>query len=130
MTVTLTKTEMMRCIKSRNTSPELAVRRLLHALGYRFRLHRSDLPGTPDVVLPCRRATILVHGCFWHQHACKLGRVPKGNQSYWIPKLARNVRHDQEVKRELRALGWRVLTVWECEVPQAGLPKRLQRFLS
>ena len=125
-----TKTEMMRRIKSRDTSPELAVRRLLHALGYRFRLHRSDLPGTPDIALPGRKAAILVHGCFWHQHSCKLGRVPKGNQAYWIPKLERNVRHDKVVKRQLRTLGWRVLTVWECEVPQAGLPKRLRRFLS
>jgi DNA mismatch endonuclease (patch repair protein) len=97
----LSKTEMTRRIKGRNTSPEIAVRRLLHAAGYRFRLHRNDLPGRPDIVLPGRRAVILVHGCFWHQHSCKLGRTPKGNQSYWVPKLARNAERDKAVRREL-----------------------------
>ena len=128
--VTLTKTERMRRIKSSDTIPELAVRRLLHSLGYRFRLHRADLPGKPDIVFPARRRVILVHGCFWHQHSCRLGRVPKGNQSYWIPKLSRNVQRDKTVRRQLRAHGWRVLTVWECEIARSRLASRLIRFLN
>lgn len=128
--MTLAKTEMMRRIRGQNTRPELTVRRLLHGLGYRFRLHRRDLPGTPDIVFPARRAVILVHGCFWHQHWCRLGRVPKGNQAYWIPKLARNVEHDKKVRRGLRKLGWRTLIVWECEVARYTLASRLQRFLA
>jgi DNA mismatch endonuclease (patch repair protein) len=128
--MSLGKTEIMRRIKGRNTSPEIAVRRLLHAAGYRFRVHRSDLPGRPDIVLPGRRAVILVHGCFWHQHSCKLGRTPKGNQSYWVPKLTRNAERDKVVRRKLRSLGWRVLIVWECQVSEPSLPARLRRFLS
>ena len=125
----LTKTEMMRRIKAVDTAPELVVRRLLHSLGYRFRLHRADIPGKPDIVFPSKKRVIFVHGCFWHQHSCKLGRVPKGNQSYWIPKLSRNVLRDKEVRRRLRALGWRVLAVWECQVKKSGLAGRLKRFL-
>jgi len=99
-----------------NTRPELIVRRRLHALGFRFRLHRKDLPGRPDVVLPKYRLAIMVHGCFWHQHEeCKEGRKPTSNESYWGPKLARNVERDAEKESALKALGWRVLTVWECE---------------
>jgi DNA mismatch endonuclease, patch repair protein len=127
--VTLTKTERMRRIKSSDTIPELAVRCLLHSIGYRCRLHRADLPGKPDIVFPARRQVILVHGCFWHQHSCVLGRIPKGNQSYWIPKLSRNVQRDKDVRRQLRALGWRVLAVWECQVKKPGLTSRLKRFL-
>src|SRR5579864_8862262 len=123
----LTKTEMMRRIKSRDTSPELAVRQQLHALGYRFRLHRADLPGSPDIVLPERKAVVLVHGCFWHHHSCGLGRTPRGNQAYWVPKLARNVERDKAVHRKLCALGWRVLTVWECQVKKPSLAGRLAR---
>lgn len=119
----------MRSIKSSDTAPELAVRRLLHSLGYRFRLHRADIPGKPDIVFPARKRVVLVHGCFWHQHACKLGRVPKGNQSYWVPKLARNMQRDKDVRRQLRALGWRVLAVWECQVSKPWLATRLEKFL-
>jgi DNA mismatch endonuclease (patch repair protein) len=126
----VTKTEMMRRIKSRDTAPELIVRRLLHRRGYRFRLHRIDLPGKPDIVLPGRNAIILVHGCFWHQHTCRLGRTPKGNQAYWVPKLARNSKRDSIVTRRLRALGWRVMTIWECQVTKPSLPARIERFLS
>lgn len=126
----LTKTEMMRRIQGRNTRPELAVRRVLHALGYRFRLHRADLPGNPDIVLPGRKAVILVHGCFWHQHSCRLGRTPRNNQCYWMPKLAGNAARDRVVCRKLRRLGWRVMTVWECQVKKPSLAKRLGRFLS
>lgn len=126
----LTKTEMMRRIQGRNTRPELAVRGLLHRLGYRFRLHRADLPGNPDIVLPGRKAIILVHGCFWHQHSCRLGRTPRNNQRYWVPKLAGNAARDRVVCRKLRELGWRVMTVWECQVKKPSLAKRLERFLS
>jgi len=127
--VALTKTEMMRRIKSRDTAPELTVRRLLHSLGYRFRLHRRDLPGSPDVVLPGKKAVIFVHGCFWHHHSCKLGRTPKGNQEYWVPKLARNVERDRRVRREIRALGWKVLVIWECQVRANRVQDRVTRFL-
>lgn len=127
--MTFAKTEMMRRIKSRDTSPELAVRRLLHALGYRFRLHRANLPGSPDIVLPGRKAVVLVHGCFWHQHSCRLGRTPRGNRTYWVPKLARNVERDKAVNRELRMLGWRVMTIWECQVRKPSLTARLKRYL-
>ena len=126
----LTTTEMMRRIKSSDTAPELAVRRILHVLGYRFRLHRADLPGKPDIVVPARKCAIFVHGCFWHQHACKLGRMPRRNQEYWIPKLSSNVQRDKDVRRQLRALGWRVLAVWECQVKKPALAGRLKRFLS
>jgi DNA mismatch endonuclease (patch repair protein) len=119
----------MRRIKAVDTAPELAVRRLLHSLGYRFRLHRADIPGKPDIVFASKKRIIFVHGCFWHQHSCKLGRVPKGNQSYWIPKLLRNVVRDKDVRRRLRRLGWRVLAVWECQVKKRGLASRLKRFL-
>ena len=125
----LTRTEMMRRIKAVDTAPELVVRRLLYSLGYRFRLHRADIPGKPDIVFPSKKRIIFVHGCFWHQHSCKLGRVPKGNQSYWIPKLLRNVLRDKDVRRRLKTLGWRVLAVWECQVKKPGLTSRLKRFL-
>lgn len=105
------------------------MRKQLYSLGYRFRLHRRDLPGTPDIVLPGRKTVIFVHGCFWHQHSCELGRTPKGNQSYWLPKLAGNAGRDIAVRRRLRALGWRVLVVWECQTKKPTLVGRLQRFL-
>lgn len=114
-------------------APEMRVRRLAHALGYRFRLHRKDLPGKPDLVFPARRCIIFVHGCFWHQHpdpACRDARPPKSNQAYWLPKLSRNVARDQEHIARLEALGWRVLVIWECETAdQAALGKRLRAFL-
>ena len=107
----------MRAIKGRDTGPELALRRMLHAMGYRFRLHRRGLPGRPDLVFPGRRAAILVHGCFWHQHeGCRHARVPRSRPGYWLPKLARNVERDREKLELLEALGWRVLVVWECSL--------------
>jgi DNA mismatch endonuclease (patch repair protein) len=102
-------------IGGKNTAPELIVRRLLHGAGYRFRLHRKDLPGTPDIVLPSRRAAIFVHGCFWHAHGCKIGRAPKSKLDYWLPKLTENKRRDEVKQAALEALEWRVLTVWQCE---------------
>jgi DNA mismatch endonuclease, patch repair protein len=123
----------MAAIKAKDTAPEMAVRRALHAMGYRFRLHRRDLPGRPDVVLPRHRVVILVHGCFWHQHpdpACPLRRSPKANTGYWGPKLARNVARDASNEEALRALGWRVLVVWECGTrDEIHLRERLLSFL-
>lgn len=122
----------MRRIKSTDTRPELAVRRLCHALGYRYRLHRKDLPGKPDLVFPSRRAVIFVHGCFWHQHpldTCSDSRRPKSNASYWNKKLERNVERDRKVIRDLEQDGWRVLVIWECQSRDNGLATRITEFL-
>lgn len=123
----------MRRIKSKGMKPELAVRRLVHRLGYRFRLHRADLPGKPDLVFAGRRKAVFVHGCFWHQHPapeCKVAHTPRSNTSYWLPKLARNVARDTEAQDALTRAGWAVLTLWECELKdEAALSSRLQGFL-
>lgn len=121
----------MRAIRSKNMKPEMIVRRLVHSLGYRFRLHRKDLAGKPDLAFIGRRKAILVHGCFWHQHAgCREGRPPSSNTAYWGPKLARNVERDKDNEARLRAEGWEVLTVWECETRQLDtLSARLNSFL-
>ena len=104
-------------IKKFDTRPEIAVRRIVHAHGYRYRLHVRELPGTPDLVFPRLRKVIFVHGCFWHRHECRDGRkLPTGNHGYWIPKLARNVERDARDGKSLRALGWDVLVVWECQL--------------
>ena len=106
----------MRRIRKVDTKPELAVRRTAHRLGYRFRLHRRDLPGTPDLVFPRLRKVIFVHGCFWHQHACSLGsKKPSTNTDYWLPKLARNVERDRVARKQIVDKGWKVLVVWECQ---------------
>lgn len=125
------RTERMRRIGSRNTKPEISVRRMLHALGFRFRLHRRDLPGTPDIVLPGRRKIIFVHGCFWHQHdGCRLKRQPKSRPDYWLPKLQRNVARDRETRQKLEESGWVCLIVWECELKEReALSARLRSFL-
>jgi DNA mismatch endonuclease, patch repair protein len=121
----------MRLIRKRDTSPELAVRRVAHALGLRFRLHRHGLPGTPDLVFPRLRKAILVHGCFWHQHkGCRLARQPKSRLDYWLPKLAGNVARDRKSRSALKMAGWTSLVIWECETRDlARLRARLQRFL-
>jgi DNA mismatch endonuclease (patch repair protein) len=118
-------------IRSRDTSPEMIVRRLVHGMGYRYRLHVASLPGKPDIVLPRLKSIIEVRGCFWHQHAgCIDSHIPKSRVQYWGPKLERNMRRDQENGRELRKLGWRVCVVWECETKAATrLSRRLARFL-
>jgi DNA mismatch endonuclease (patch repair protein) len=103
-------------IKGKNTKPELIVRRVLHALGYRFRLHRGDLPGRPDIVLPKYRTAIFVHGCFWHRHSeCSKASMPKTRTEFWQDKFAMNVARDQRNVEALKAAGWHVLIVWECE---------------
>ncbi|MFG0865173.1 very short patch repair endonuclease [Pseudomonas sp. FYR_7] len=122
----------MRAVKREHTSPELTVRRLLHALGLRFRLHKRALPGSPDIVLSKHRTVIFVHGCFWHRHpGCRYASVPKTRQEYWIPKFMANIERDARKASELEALGWRVLTVWECETRDlAALNERLRRDFS
>ncbi|MFZ6813778.1 very short patch repair endonuclease [Undibacterium sp. Rencai35W] len=115
------RSRVMAAIKSCNTKPELAVRRMLHALGFRFRLHRKDLPGRPDIVLPKYKTVVLVNGCFWHQHAgCKLASRPASHQEYWEPKLDRNIERDKANCAKLTALGWRVVMIWECELRDAS----------
>lgn len=110
------RSAIMRAVKQKNTTPEIAVRKLLFAMGLRFRLHRKDLPGRPDIALPSRRVAIFVHGCFWHRHpGCKRASTPKANSDYWGPKFAGNVLRDRAKEQQLEALGWRVVTIWECE---------------
>lgn len=123
----------MAAIKSKDMEPELIVRRIVHALGYRYRLHRKDLPGKPDLVFGSRSKVIFVHGCFWHMHPkvnCLDARLPKSNREYWTPKLARNAARDAAQIAALRSLGWKVLVIWECETKNAdALTKRLKAFL-
>ena len=103
-------------IRGSNTKPELIVRSVLHQMGYRFRLHRRDLPGSPDIVLPRHRLVIFVHGCFWHRHqGCRFAYTPKSRTTFWIKKFQDNVDRDKRVTEELHAMGWRVVVVWECE---------------
>jgi DNA mismatch endonuclease (patch repair protein) len=110
------RSRQMAGIRSSNTRPEIAVRRALHARGLRFRLHRKDLPGKPDIVLPKHRLVIFVHGCFWHQHPdCRLASKPKSRQDYWEPKLAGNAARDLRAAEQLEVLGWRVVVIWECD---------------
>ena len=122
---------VMSRVTGKNTTPELAVRRFLHARGFRFRLHRKDLPGCPDIVLPKHNTAILVHGCFWHGHSCRRGRRPRSNQDYWNAKLQRNAKRDAQNARRLRALGWKLIVVWECQVADERLlDRRLTRRLA
>jgi DNA mismatch endonuclease (patch repair protein) len=127
------RSKNMRRIRSEGTKPELTVRRLLHGLGYRFRLHRCDLPGKPDLVFGPRRKVIFVHGCFWHGHddpACTDGRAPRSNQCYWLPKLARNKQRDMANLSALRTADWDSLVIWECETRDLkNLSARIAEFL-
>lgn len=125
------RSRVMQTVKSKDTKPEMIVRRLAHALGYRFRLHRKDLPGSPDLVFVGRKKAIFVHGCFWHGHDCKRGsRQPKTNAEYWRAKIGRNVSRDAANLRALDDQGWRVLVIWECEMKdRTALAERLRRFL-
>jgi DNA mismatch endonuclease (patch repair protein) len=128
------RSALMARIGQKNTAPEIAVRRVLYSLGVRFRLHRRDLPGTPDVVLPGRRLALLIHGCFWHRHAgCHFAYTPKSRLEFWSAKFDRNVDRDREVERALAELGWRVHVIWECETRdpvalKGHLRKLLARF--
>jgi DNA mismatch endonuclease (patch repair protein) len=122
----------MRAVKSQDTKPEMQVRRLVHAMGYRYRLHAKNLAGKPDLVFASRKKVIFVHGCFWHGHDCKRGkRIPKTNTDYWLGKVGRNRTRDDAVLAALKAAGWRALTIWECEMAdQDALRLRLSTFLS
>lgn len=114
------RSEMMAGIKGRDTAPEHAVRRVAHRMGLRFRLHRKDLPGRPDLVFPRHRLAVFVHGCFWHRHeGCRYAYTPKSRVAFWTRKFAENVARDRRNEDALRGLGWRVLTVWECEARDA-----------
>lgn len=130
------RSAQMRLVRDRDTRPEMVVRRIAHGLGYRFRLHRRDLPGAPDLVFPGRRKIVFVHGCFWHRHgdpACWRSRLPKSRPEFWVPKLSANAARDAAVEATLRAAGWRVLVVWECETTprrRADLAARLDGFLA
>jgi DNA mismatch endonuclease (patch repair protein) len=120
----------MQAVKSKDTAPELLVRRLLYAHGYRYRLHSDDLPGRPDIVFAGRKKVIFINGCFWHGHDCARGsRVPKTNREYWTAKVARNRTRDVACQKDLESAGWRVLRVWECEISDEQLLRRLRRFL-
>lgn len=123
------RSENMRRIKSQSTGPEMAVRRALHAAGFRFTLHRTTLPGCPDIVLPKYRTAIQVRGCFWHSHGCQISHVPKSRLEYWGSKLQRNKLRDSYNDRKLRRLGWRLIVVWECRLKSAaGLEKEISRI--
>lgn len=125
------RSRIMRAVRSKDTKLELKVRRLVYRLGYRYRLHRKDLPGTPDLVFPTRRKVIFVHGCFWHGHNCTRGsRKPKENAGYWQDKICRNRDRDEAQETKLRDSGWNVLIVWECEARDATtLTARIEQFL-
>ena len=116
-------------IRSKDTTPELKVRSLLHSMGFRFRLHRRDLPGKPDIVLPRHRKIVLVHGCYWHGHDCKIAGRSKSNVDYWRPKIDGNRERDKRNGDALRSAGWDVLVVWECETRGTGAAIKLSRFL-
>ncbi len=128
------RSERMSRIRSKDTRPEMIVRRMVHAMGYRYRLHRRDFPGAPDLALITRRKAIFVHGCFWHRHAdsnCALARLPKSRQEFWTPKLERNRQRDLENQKALKALRWDYLVIWECQLMnKASVEERLRAFLS
>jgi DNA mismatch endonuclease, patch repair protein len=124
------RSRTMRAVKSKNTKAELQIRSLVHRLGYRFRLYRKDIPGTPDLAFPGRRKVIFVQGCFWHGHQCKRGnRTPKSNRAYWKAKITRNVQRDEKNLVALKESGWRCMLLWECELGDPLLEKRIREFL-
>ncbi len=137
MADTLTKeqrSERMARIAGKDTGPEMVVRRLIHEMGYRYRLHVRSLPGSPDLVFRSRRKAIFVHGCFWHRHddsACKLARLPKSRSEFWVPKLEANAKRDARNQEELRALGWEVLVIWECQLKDRSFLKaKIEAFIT
>lgn len=127
------RSERMSRVRDRNTKPELIVRKMLWAMGYRYRLQGKKLPGRPDIVFIGRRRVIFVHGCFWHQHGCTHYRMPKTRKAFWNAKLAANVKRDGKNQRELKKAGWRVLVLWECQLKKGNLTRverRIRRFMS
>jgi len=124
------RSRIMAAVKSKDTTPEWAVRRLVHRLGYRYRVHVRGLPGTPDMVFPSRRKIINVSGCFWHMHGCGRCRIPSSRREYWMGKLERNRARDRRTRRALARMGWGVLTIWECQTTRTdSLAGRIKRFL-
>jgi DNA mismatch endonuclease (patch repair protein) len=126
------RSRIMRAVKSRDTAPEMVVRRLAHGMGYRFRVCRKDLPGCPDLVFPRLRKVVFVHGCFWHGHDCARGaRVPKGNRNYWVKKVGGNRSRDGKNLARLAEAGWKSLVVWECAIRNEGqLRRQVGKFLA
>jgi DNA mismatch endonuclease (patch repair protein) len=128
------RSKNMRAIRSKGTDLEMRVRRLIHGMGYRYRLHSTKLPGRPDLVFAKQKKVILVNGCYWHQHddpSCRIARLPKSHRDYWLPKLARNRDRDRNILYQLKELGWSILILWECEIEgKADLKERIKLFLS
>ncbi|NKB48162.1 MAG: DNA mismatch endonuclease Vsr [Alphaproteobacteria bacterium] len=131
MVTKTTRSDIMRAVKGQDTKPEMAVRRMVHAMGYRYRLHRKDLPGKPDLVFASRKKIIFVHGCFWHGHDCARGaRVPKSNRHYWEAKIMGNKDRDKKSEKALSKDGWDVFTVWECELKDhQAVSENIEAFL-
>ncbi|WP_198085287.1 very short patch repair endonuclease [Variovorax sp. E3] len=129
----LQRSERMSRVRATGTRPEVIVRRLIHGMGYRYRLHKKDLPGKPDLVFVARHKIIFVHGCFWHRHdapTCRLARLPKSRLDFWIPKLEENKRRDLEIQKKLESTGWNVMTIWECQIrDKEALTLRIREFL-
>ncbi len=124
------RSRIMASVPQRHSTPEIAVRRLVHSMGYRYRLHRRDLPGTPDLTFISRRKVIFVHGCFWHRHGCRLTTTPETNAEFWANKFRENQERDERVVRQLTRAGWGVLVVWQCEIKDEGeLAARIRSFL-
>jgi DNA mismatch endonuclease (patch repair protein) len=124
------RSRIMSLVKSRDTVPERTVRKIITELGYRYRLHRTDLPGKPDIVFPSRQKIVFVHGCYWHGHKCSLGRIPKSRVDFWMNKIAGNRTRDLKNRRKLGKLGWETLAVWECQLSNTdSVAKRLRKFL-
>lgn len=132
MTLTVERSEIMRRVRSADTTPELIVRKIAHSLGFRYRLHKKDLPGKPDLVFSRKRKVIFVHGCFWHGHKCTRGnRLPKENREYWTNKINTNRKRDKRNVEELSIEGWSVLIIWECETKDwYALTQRITEFLN
>lgn len=121
---------IMSMVGQKNTAPEMTIRRALHALGYRFRLHRRDLPGSPDIVFPKRRKVIFVHGCFWHGHGCRWGKLPKSRLEYWTTKIETNRERDRVALTRLGEAGWEAMVVWQCELRDMDEAlRRVEAFL-
>ncbi|SDP49717.1 very short patch repair endonuclease [Afipia sp. GAS231] len=121
------RSRIMKSVGTQDTGPELLVRRLLHRAGYRYRLHRKDLPGRPDIVFPSRRKAIFIHGCFWHGHDCGKGKLPKSRTEYWTAKIKANQDRDAKVVSRLKKDGWQILTLWQCELKSAEATERILR---
>ena len=124
--ISASRSKNMSAIKSKNTKPEVEVRKLLHSMGFRFRLHRKDLPGSPDIVLPKYKTVIFVHGCFWHRHEnCKYASTPKTRKEFWENKFKANIKRDLEIQEKIKNLGWQSVVIWECEIKNKEIKDRL-----